>query len=202
MRQTLNSRQLEALRDVAHQGCAQAAQALGVLVGGKKVDVDFANAAMLPLSDISGSLGGPRTSITAVLFGMEGELTGQLLVVFLKPDARKLAAALSRTPEEEPLGLLQLSALQETSNILVSSCLSAIGNLVQLRLLPSLPLLLEDEADKVVQEAVERTGPEKGVVLSMRARFHTLEEPLVGVQMWVLPDDLSLSRLLEKLGVA
>jgi len=48
---------------------------------------------------------------------------------------------------------------------------------------------------------VDRTGPQTGVVVTMQARFHTSEEPLVGVQLRVLPDERSLEHLFAKMGV-
>ncbi len=193
--------QLDALREVANIGCGHAASALSQLVGGRKVQIDVPRVVVTPVSEMPLMLGGADTKVVAALLEMQGELTGDLILVLPEKDALQLCSLLLNAPCEMPLSVVQKSALGEAANIVASACLSAIGTLTGLRLLPSTPTLSQDEVGVVVEEALAKTRTSAGLLVVLEAKFHTTRAPEIGGQLLVLPDRASLATLLAKLGV-
>jgi chemotaxis protein CheC len=193
--------QLDALREVANVGCAHAASALSQLVGGRKVQIDVPRVMVTPINEMAGLVGGADARVVAAQLGMEGELKGHLLLVLPEKDAFELVGLLLNERGHAPLSEIQLSALGEAANIVASACLSAIGTLANLRLLPSIPTLNHDTVGQVLDDASELSDTGSGLVVLLEARFFTATQPLVGGELWVLPDEASLQKLLQRLGV-
>jgi chemotaxis protein CheC len=193
--------QLDALREVANIGCGHAASALSQLVGGRKVQIDVPRVVVTAVSEMSVMLGGADAKVVAALLTMHGELSGHLILVLPEKDAQLLCSLLLNAPCELPLSEVQKSALGEAANIVASACLTAIGTLTGLRLLPSTPTLSQDEAGAVIEGALSKTQTPTGLLVVLEAKFHTAIAPSIGGQLLVLPDRTSLKTLLSKLGV-
>jgi chemotaxis protein CheC len=197
--------QLDALREVANVGVGQAASALARLLGGRRVSMSVPRVEVLPLREVVGLLGGPAAPLVAVSLQMCGELTGHMLLAMDDRHARALAGALlSQAPRADGalLSEEERSALAEVANITGSACLSAIGKLTNLKLLPSPPALSRDAAQAVVRQALlhDLVGEARAVVLEARMLLEGLEGGLEG-QLLLVPDAPSLRTLLARLGV-
>jgi chemotaxis protein CheC len=194
--------QLDALREVANIGVGQAASALSRMVGGRRVDIGVPRAMVVERAQLLELLGGEATKVVSASLGVVGDLTGQLLLVLMEPDAVRLGSVLLGKPGGGPLADDHRSAFAETANILASACLSAIGKLTGFKLMPSVPTLAEDAAGKVMDRALAGTDPgTSGKAVVLECRFSTSgSEPIEG-QLLVIPELESLKRLLERLGV-
>lgn len=193
--------QLDALREVANIGCGHAARALSQLVGGRKVQIDVPRVVVAPTGNFTELLGGPDAPLVAATLEVEGELTGRLLVVLPESDAHRLCGLLLNSPSAGAFEEAQKSALGEVANILGSACLGAIGKLIGLRLVPSVPTLVQDIAGAVVEDALAKGDRQDQLGVVLEARFSTSSAPPIGGQMLVLPDRPSLKTLLQRLGV-
>jgi chemotaxis protein CheC len=195
-----NELQLDALREVANVGCGHAATALSRLVGGRRVHIELPRAWLRPVDDLAGLLGGAEARVVVASFRMEGELTGRLFLSLTELNARRLCETLLARSHLPPLDETQRSALSEAANIVASACLSAMGGLVGVRLVPSVPTLWDGTADAVAQQAtagMEREGP----VLMLEASFVAHLGSVLSGQLLVLPDAPSVRELLRRLGV-
>jgi chemotaxis protein CheC len=193
--------QLDALREVANIGCGHAANALSQLVGGRKVEIDVPKVELTRSQDLAEMLGGPEVKVIAAVLEVTGELDGHLLLVLPEADAHKLSGLLLNRTDTGKMDELERSALSEAANIVASACLSAMGDLSGLKLLPSPPRLVQDAAGLIVDEAVQRADCGAGLVMLLQARFFTQDQPTLGGQLLVLPTRESLGGLLKKLGV-
>lgn len=192
--------QLDALREVANVGCGHAANALSALVGGRTVQIDVPRVRLLPTSDLPDAIGGAEASVIASGLRMEGGLTGKILLVLPEEDALRLVGLLlKRDMSGTELAADAQDAMNEVANIVASACLSAIGQLTRLKLLPSVPTLLQDSAGNVVDEIVN--GGAGQTLMMLEARFNMRHSPAITGQLLVLPDQPSLKELLARLGV-
>jgi chemotaxis protein CheC len=196
-----NELQLDALREVTNVGCGFAANALSQLIGGRKVEIAVPRVTSTSLADLPSMMGGPDAKVVAALLGLDGELTGKLLLVLPENDAQLLASVMLNSPCEGPLDGIQKSALGEAANIVASACLSAIGKLTGFKLLPTPPRLTQDDASAVIDEALSDEDSETGLVVVLEAKFHAATAPALGGQFLVVPDRPSLQKLLKKLGL-
>ncbi|MFZ5472238.1 MAG: chemotaxis protein CheC [Myxococcota bacterium] len=195
--------QLDALREVANVGCGHAANALSQLVGGRVVRIDVPHVSLVNAAQMATLVGGADAEVVAALLTLQGELGGCILLVLPAPGARALAALLVDDPPPPggELSELEKSALGEAANIVASACLSAIGNLAQLKLLPSPPTLVHDQAEGMLRQALATTRAPQGLLLVLEARFQAVGMPELTGQLLVLPDRASLAKLLTSLGV-
>jgi glycine cleavage system H protein len=93
------------------------------------------------------------------------------------------------------------SALGEVANIVASACLTALGTLTGLTMVPSTPQLSLGSVGELMVQALQHTKKDGGLVVMLEARFQTTVAPTVEGWFFVLPDPPSLSKLLRTLGV-
>jgi chemotaxis protein CheC len=137
----------------------------------------------------------------AATLEIQGQLAGRVMVVLESGDAHRLCELLLNAPTEPRLKEAERSAFSEAANIIASACLSAIGQLTGLSLIPSVPTVDEDDAANVVDELLHRSDPAVGVAVVLEARFTASAALPFAGQLLVVPHPASLKRLLERLGV-
>lgn len=115
---------------------------------------------------------------TLVMLAVGGTMGGQLILSFDRDNAcRLIASLLNRDVEfDREWGVLEISALQETGNILSSAYLNAITALTGRRFWPSPPMVTEDYAMSAVSQAVMTQALTEDRVLLCRTRFSRLGE--------------------------
>lgn len=190
--------QLDALREVANIGCGHAANALSRLMGGRQVDLSVPR---VLLTDPAGaiSLLGGDSSVVASWLGITGELRGLLLLVLPPQEGTTLESVLLGGREAEAAE--RDSVVMEVANILASACLSAIGRLTGLKLMPSVPTLWRGSAHGAVDAALGQVRGEPGHVVVLEARFFTSAAPTVSGQVLLVLERDSSRALLSRLGV-
>jgi chemotaxis protein CheC len=193
--------QLDALREVANIGCGNAASALSRLVGGRRVSIEVPRAHVVDVDDLSSLVGGHERQVVAATLEIYGQLAGRVMVLLESGDAHRLCELLLNAPTESRLREAERSAFSEAANIVASACLSAIGQLTGLSLLPSVPTVDEDDAASVVEELLHRSDPSVGVAVVLETRFAATEALPFAGQLLVVPHPASLKTLLRRLGV-
>jgi chemotaxis protein CheC len=159
----LAERELEALRELATAGLGHAATALGSLIG-KRVDLDAPSAAVVARPQLADRGGDPQRPVVAITLDFTGGESGRILLLLSPAAARALSELLLGGRTEGELDEAARSALSEVGNIVASACLNAIGQASGLRLLPSVPRLVQDRAGEALQRVVP-TGRDPLVVL-------------------------------------
>ena len=193
--------QLDALREVANVGCGNAASALSRLVGGRRVSIEVPRALVVDVDDLSALVGGHERQVVAATLEIHGEMAGRVMVVLESGDAHRLCELLLNAPTEHKLKEAERSAFSEAANIVASACLSAIGQLTGLALVPSVPTVDEDDGASVVEELLERSDPSVGVAVVLETRFTASAALPFEGQLLVVPHPASLRQLLSRLGV-
>ena len=193
--------QLDALREVANVGCGNAASALSRLVGGRRVSIEVPRALVVDVDDLSALVGGHERQVVAATLEIKGQLAGRVMVVLESGDAHRLCELLLNAPTENKLREAERSAFSEAANIVASACLTAIGQLTGLSLVPSVPTVDEDDGASVVEELLHRSDPSVGVAVVLETRFTASAALPFEGQLLVVPHPASLKQLLSRLGV-
>jgi len=110
----------------------------------------------IPLEEVSAELGIGDELLTMVVLTLQGEVGGNLILVFDEPGGRQLAASLlgceaGTVPEWSDI---EKSALTETGNILGCAYVNAISRLIGTDLAPTAPYFIQDFGASVLQQAV------------------------------------------------
>lgn len=176
--------EMDALREIALQGSQRAAEALGQF-SGNTLTVSKADARITQIEEIPQLEADPQEiivgidfSITRELPGYTGQnpaedLTGYLLAFFRLNDAALLLQALlgSTVTNLDELGELELSALGEAGNIIVSSFLASLETLCDTVVVPSPPAVAVDMCAAILTSAVMPVVEAGGDVLLLETEI-------------------------------
>jgi chemotaxis protein CheC len=196
----LSSEQLDALKEVANIGSGHAATSLSQLMG-KKVMVRVPKILTGPLEDVILRIADPNDVVVSVLMYFLGDLTGRTLLLYPYEDGQELTSLLMPAAQENPAEV-QESLLKEVSNILSCSYMNALGELLGLLILPSVPGMIVDMVGAVLSSVVLEFGREKDFIFCVESEFDfgEMDKPLRAYFL-LLPDTTSLELILKKLNM-
>lgn len=134
----------------------------------------------VPLEEVSFELNIGEELLTMVVLTLEGDIGGNLILVFDEDNGRQLAASLLRRTVETNLEWtpLEQSALTETGNILGCSYVNALTRLLGRNLVPSAPYFIQDYGISVLQQAVMAQALISDTLLLCDIGFHRKDEAL------------------------
>jgi chemotaxis protein CheC len=196
----LSPEQLDALREVANIGSGHAATSLSQLMG-KKVMVKVPKILTGALEDVILKIADPNDVVVSVLLYFLGDLTGRTLLLYPFEDAQEFTSLLMPAVQENPTEVHE-SLLKEVSNILSCSYMNALGELLGLLILPSVPGMIVDMVGAVLSSVVLEFGKDKDFIFCVETEFHlgNFDKPL-SAYFLLLPDTSSLELILKKLNL-
>jgi chemotaxis protein CheC len=198
---TLSPTQLDTLKEVSNVGMGHAATALSRMLN-TRIDLRVPRIAMIAIGDIPERVGGAEAEVAGIRLAMNGPTRGTLLLVFPGDSARSLLTRLLGGRAAEPLDEMGASALKEVGNILASAYLVALGGMLGMPLLPSVPRLAWDMAGAVLDQILGELGETGERALLVETEFHG-EAPLAEVirgHFLILPDPATLEAILAGAG--
>lgn len=192
----LSDREYSTLHQMVEQGLADASRALSSLTTGQ-IHLSPPQLTWVQLAEMPQIAGVPDSVVVAVYLGIEGDLSGHLMLLFTEEGARRtvdllLGQPLGTTPE---LDELALSALAETGNICGSSCLNAISDRTGLRVVPTTPAVVIDMAGAILESVVTELYMNGDEVLMVETGLNGL----VPGHFLLMPNQDSMARLLAAL---
>ncbi len=124
---------LAKMRIVAARGFSNSAQGLSKMIG-QELSVHSPDVDLMPLSDIADILGGPDNDAVGVYLRMDGELTGQIMMVISYQQALEFCDMVLDDPSgtTKDFGRMERSALSEIGNLTGTFFLNAIYEITKL----------------------------------------------------------------------
>jgi chemotaxis protein CheC len=146
---------LRILHHVLSTATNHASAAMCRWVGGAVI-LTLDEVAEVPLEEVLSRLHVGDEMITAVVLTLEGSEGGTLVLMFDEPNGHQLAATLAKRPVCTGPGWtdIEVSALNETGNILGCAYMNALTKLVDVELIPSVPYFLCDFGASVIEQAL------------------------------------------------
>jgi chemotaxis protein CheC len=200
----LNSIQMDVLKELGNIGAGHAATALSQILY-RPVDMRVPYVQIVPFDDVSEFVGGPEQPVTAILFTVEGDLSGFLFFIMAEEATRSLLNGLGISELEGDTASLEFSemecsALNEIGNILAGSYLSSLANLTGLSMCPSVPALAIDMAGAIISYGLMEASQLGDVALVIDTNFVQGEKE-AGGRFFFIPNPNSLPVLFKSLGV-
>jgi chemotaxis protein CheC len=195
----LSELQFDALREINHIGCGNAATRLSQMLH-RKIKLWLSEVRLVELKDLADCLGGEETPLTAVYFEVSGNLHASLILLFPPVEANHLAklilgeAGLSKNTSEE----MRDSVLKETGNILIGAYVNALSQLTRIKLRYSIPGLATDMLQALLDGLLIQLSLETEMALFSDATFEIEEEKVKGTILF-LPDPKAWKEILERL---
>jgi len=197
----LTDEQLHALQKISSIGMSHAATALSQLLR-KTIRLQVPRVLAMDNAHVPEFLGGKQQMVVGVYLRILGDACGNIMMVFTRDNAHKiLDKLLSRTKSKGALLTeLEVSALKEVGNILASAYLNALGDMLKLTIIPSVPVLSFDVAGTVVDYVLTELGETGETSLMIETAFSEDKENISG-HFFLLPDSASLDMILKKICV-
>lgn len=196
----IGAAQVARLRVLSDHSLRRAAESLTALLG-HPVRLSLSEITVVPMDGLSALVVATDGEAMAGLrFQIRGGAGGQILVLFpLGTIFRMLRILLGAREKPRSLTERERSAVQEVGNILVSSFLSGLGDLLGTRLMPTPPEIHLDDLPGLVGDVVAALEEEVSEVLVVKALFEDPEQRIEG-QFFVLPEMASLEAALHGTG--
>ncbi len=183
------------LRTLSEQSLERAGGSLGALLG-HPVHLAVSELRTLPTRDLAMLTEGTDAVVGGARFEITGEGRGQMMIVFPLPTlARMLEVLLGRPRAGSDLGPAEQSAVQEVANIVVSSFLNGLSELLNKRLLPTPPRFQYGSMRELVHGVVDALGPAAQTALVVQAVFKDEGGQVLG-RFFVVPRVPALDVLL------
>jgi chemotaxis protein CheC len=126
--------------------------------------------------------------LAGLRFRILGQGSGWIVLLFSLPTIYRLLQLLVGAPATpRDLTEMERSAVREVGNLLASSFLSELGDLVGRRLMPSPPELHFEQIARVVRESLASLHPLGAEVVVIQARLEDAEGGIQG-QFFVVPE--------------
>ncbi|MCL2164299.1 MAG: chemotaxis protein CheC [Oscillospiraceae bacterium] len=201
--------EIDTLKEIGNIGASSAATALAKILG-KRVSLSLPNVRILEFKNVCHMLGGEEVVVVGILQPMRGDMNGHIMFLLRLNAAHDLADFLlsemlnvtgdkSRPPEE--FDEMEVSALREIGNIMISSYLAAISDLTGLRIIPCVPEMAVDMSGAILSVPAIEFGKIGDYVLYIETVFSQGATKVEG-QFFMIPDINSYSVLLDALGVS
>ena len=193
----LQDAELDALTEVCNIGMAHAATALSQLMG-KGVSISVPRLMILDGAGLPELL--DAQEVISLHLQILGNVRGSIMILLREDNAHRiLELLLGKHPADGvPLSELESSTLLEVGNILASACLNALGTMLKMTLLPSVPTLISGEAGSVAAKIREPAANGEAVV--MIDTMFSIADTVCGGSIFLMPEPASLGAILNALG--
>lgn len=192
----LQQSEFSILQSIVIKALQDSSQSLSSMTTGR-IQLQNPRLSFLPLNVVPGIAGGPATVVCAVYLGMEGDLSGHLMLLFGKESACGLADLLMEQPAgtTKELDEIGISALAESGNVCGSAFMNAISDRTGLKVVPTTPAVVVDMAGAILEAVVTELYLNGDEVLVVETGFNG---GLPG-HFLLMPDSDSMARLVAAL---
>lgn len=190
---------LDVIREVGSIGTGNAATAVSELLSAN-VRIKLPDVKIAGFNESMTMLGNPEEPVAAILVQMSGDMNG-IMLFLLKMDFINavLGAMLGKTVSDySELDELEISALTEVANIIISSYVNALSGLAGLDIDLSVPAISINMLGGILSVPMIELGYETNKIMIISGKF-ILNQQQLDSSLLMLPDIPSLNKLITKL---
>lgn len=197
----MNLLEMDVIKEIGSIGTGNAATALSSVLS-QEVKMTIPAVHILGYNEALHKLGEPEEIVAAVLKKMSGEINGIMLFI-LKLDFINvvLETLLNRTVDDySKLTVIEMSAMEEIGNIIISSYINALSTLTGVEIQLSVPDIAVNMLGGILSVPMVEFGYETDKLMIINGKF-IVGGKVLNSDILMLPDIQSLNFLMEKLGV-
>lgn len=189
------------LKEIGNIGGGNALTSLSMMLD-RSLGLDIPACHVIAREEAGSLLKDPSSLYAGISMTMTGTIDCILVLLMNKQFAELVVETLD--PGEpvfdvKSLTDMQKSALSEVGNIMGNSYVTAMGSLLDLRIDVSVPRIVVDEGNHVLQEFFKEHAEKLDRLLLINSAFKTEDKSLESC-MLLCPTDESLAAMLEKFG--
>jgi len=143
----LSPMHFDVLREIGNIGSGNAASSLSAMLN-TPVDMNIPTVKILDVEELADTVGGPETQVVGILFSLHEDFEGMMLFITQKQFAHLVLNVLmgKQFDSFEDLGEMDISAIKEVGNIMVSAYMGAISQMTSFKIALSPPSIAIDMA--------------------------------------------------------
>ncbi len=191
---------VDVLKEIGNIGAGNAMTALSQMLQ-CKVDMKVPQVRLLDLKNVATIVGSEEQLMVGVLLGVEGDITGSIMFLVELEAAKLLVKKImmgyeSGMPTLDPM---EMSAMQEISNIITGAYLNSLSMLTNLKIFPTPPSLTIDMAGAILSVPAIEFGVLGDKILLIQSQFY--DEVAIDGYFILIPDMDSYKKILTSLGM-
>ena len=197
----LTSLEIDTLREIGSIGTGNAASALSTMLD-REIRITLPEVRIMGYNEAIEWIGGPEAITAGVLVRISGQMTGVMLATqSLDFINLVLDSMLSeRIDDYSQLGEIELSALVEIGNIMISTFINALSGLADISLELTVPSITVDMQGAILAVPMAEYGGQTDYLMTIGGNF-VCDGQEVPCRLLLSPDIRSLNFVLRKLGV-
>lgn len=197
----LNMLELDTLREIGSIGTGNAATALSSILG-CTVRIETPEVRIMGYNEAMEWIGGPEVVTAGVLARLEGEINGIMLSVQQLDFVNQALECVvgHRIEAYDELTELDISALLEVGNIMISAFVNALAGLTDMTIKLTVPAFAVDMQGAIIAVPMAEFGGQSDYIMAIGANM-ICGGRTVPCRILLSPDIRSLNFLLKRLGV-
>ncbi len=197
----MNDMEIDIIKEIGSIGNGNAATALSGMLN-TKVSMNLPKVDILEFNEALHYLGGPEDIVAAVLVEMSGEIEGIMLFILTQEFSDEILMRMLGREKVEftQFEEIDVSALTEVANIMISSYINALSSLTNVNVNLSVPQIAVNMLGGILSLPMATMGIHSDRIMMITGQFH-IENKDLDSNMLLLPNVESLNILMKKLGV-
>lgn len=198
----LSDIELDVLKEIGSIGTASAATALsGVL--NKEIRMTIPQVSILGYDASIRQIGDHEELVSAVLVKMSGDMKGSMLFIMKQPLLDVLMSTLlgKHVDDLMSLGDMEVSAVNEIGNIMISSYINAMSSLIGVSIELSVPGIAVNMLGGILSVPIAEFGYTTDKLMMIDGHF-VIDNKQYDSNILMLPEIESLNFLMKKLGIS
>lgn len=191
--------EFDGLKEIMNIGGGNAATSISQMVN-SKIDMKVPSVEILSYEDLYKRVIADDVEVHAILSRFVGDFEGALLFVLSDAAADKLAGLMMGSDVEGVSREVKASAVSELTNIVANSFLRAIGTMLNIQLIASLPATSYDYFGAVISGAYMALDQYDEQVMVIRNEFLYMDDKL-DASLFLIPEVGMLDRMFKSLGI-
>lgn len=192
---------IDVLKEIGNIGAGNAATSLSSMLS-KRIDMNVPEVSLLNYNDVIDSIGGAENVVVGILVSFGGDIDGVILFLLKKEFVHLIINSLLGTELHnfEEISDMEMSALSEIGNIMVSSYVSSISSLTNMKIDITVPSLNIDMSGALLDAVTAEFSEAADKVIFIKEKYFCQDETVYS-HMLLLPSITSLQILLKKFGL-
>lgn len=197
----LNDIHIDVLKEIGNIGAGNAATSLSQMLS-KRIDMNVPEVSLLKYDDIIESIGGAENVVVGILVSFDGDIDGVILFLLKKEFVHLILNSLLGTELHsfEEISEMEMSALSEIGNIMVSSYVNSISILTEMAIDITVPSLNIDMSGALLDSVTAEFSEAADKVIFIKEKYFCQDETVYS-HMLLLPSMKSLKILLKRFGL-
>lgn len=198
----LSAMELDVLKEIGSIGTASAATALSGIVN-REIRMTIPEVTILGYDASIRKIGDPEELVSAVLVQMSGDMKGCMLFIIKKALVDVFMSSLLNKQIDDllQLGEIEVSAINEIGNIMISSYINAMSSLIGVSIELSVPGIAVNMLGGILSVPIAEFGYLTDKLMMINGHF-VIDGQVYDSNILMLPEIESLNFLMRKLGVS